>query len=120
MGAKLTGAERSVLAGGYPLPETLATAVESILSARLAAPFRCQTHMCGACGGCKAAHVTDLLAAAEQRLADLRASIAALRENFTDRATEADRRDDPNAYARRVVWDRAAEIVGALLDGGPA
>lgn len=50
----------------------------------------------------------------------LREAIERLAKDFYDRGSEADRRDEPNAYARRAAWDRAAELVRALLAEHPA
>lgn len=45
--------------------------------------------------------------------------VRALADDFNKRADEASRRElsDRNAYARRVVWDRAAALLRAVVDG---
>ena len=45
--------------------------------------------------------------------------VTVLVDEFKRRADEADRRDEPNAYARRVVWDRAAEMLRDALKDQP-
>lgn len=48
------------------LLDEMEAAIEGMVAERIAAPFLCETHMCGACGGCKAAKVRDLMSIAER------------------------------------------------------
>ncbi len=99
----LSAAERE---GGWPVMRSFYTghvysepAVERILADRLAAR--------------EVAHRAEVEAARAETRA-LREAVEALREDFIERAT-AITRDDGASYARRVVWDHAAELAGAAL-----
>lgn len=50
--------------------------------------------------------------------AEALAPIRALADEFRREADKADKRSDGVSYARRTAWDRAADRLFALLDGG--
>lgn len=77
----LDARERDLLASvifrteGGPSWQEVLQAVEGILTDRRLVRFACETHLCGACGGCKAAKVRDLLSDAQATEAVLRGEI---------------------------------------------
>jgi hypothetical protein len=80
-----------------------------------AAPFACDTHMCGSCKGCRAAKVRDLVTekqcqidAAERALAEERESLTLMAEQWE---SEADANDDGrHAAVARAVRFCATEV----------